>query len=67
MFRRVLMGIRALKRNRHALQGLVGSFYTYGLTFQIKGGVQSVQVDQLDGSLTYLDGFRTAKEWYTLS
>lgn len=62
------MGIRALSCNRDELQGLTGSVYTYGLTFQNKGvGVQSVQVDQPDGSLTYLDGFRTSKEWYTLS
>lgn len=68
IFQKVLMGIRALSCNRDELQGLTGSVYTYGLTFQNKGvGVQSVQVDQPDGSLTYLDGFRTSKEWYTLS
>lgn len=42
---------------------VAGPFYRYGFVFDIKGGVQNVRVDQLDGSLAYLDAFCTSAEW----
>ena len=42
---------------------MAGLFYRYGFVFDTKGEVQSVRVDQLDGSLAYLDGFCTSAEW----
>lgn len=42
---------------------MAGLFYRYGFVFDTKGEVQSVRVDQLDGSLAYLDAFCTSAEW----
>ena len=41
---------------------MAGLFYHYGFCFDIKGTVESVRVDQADGSLAYLDDFCTTKE-----
>ena len=42
---------------------MAGLFYRYWFVFDIKGKVQSVRVNQLDGSLAYLDAFCTSAEW----
>ncbi|KAL4908656.1 hypothetical protein BDW74DRAFT_147734 [Aspergillus multicolor] len=42
-------------------------FYRYGLIFDSKSVVPSVRMDQGDGSLAYLDAFRTANEWAPFS
>lgn len=41
---------------------MAGLFYRYGFVFDIKGEVQSVRVDQVDGSLAYLHAFCTYAE-----
>ena len=42
---------------------MAGLFYCHGFVFDIKGEVQSVRVDQPDGSLAYLSAFCTSAEW----
>ncbi|CDM28714.1 hypothetical protein DTO013E5_860 [Penicillium roqueforti] len=39
---------------------MAGLFYHYGFLFDIKGTVESVRMDQADGSLAYLDAFCTS-------
>lgn len=46
---------------------MAGLFYHYGFNFDTKGVVQSVRMDQPDGSLAYLDAFCAAGEWAPLS
>lgn len=41
---------------------MAGLFYRYGFVFGIKGEVQSVRVNQFDGSLAYLHAFCTYAE-----
>lgn len=41
---------------------MAGLFYRYGFVFDIKGEVQSVRVNQFDGSLAYLDAFCTSAD-----
>lgn len=41
---------------------MAGFFYHYGFNFDTKGVVQSVRMDQPDGSLAYLDAFCAAGE-----
>lgn len=45
---------------------IAGLFYNYGFNFDTKGMVQSVRMDQPDGSLAYLDAFCAAGEWAPL-
>lgn len=42
---------------------MAGLFYRYGFVFDIKCEVQSVRVNQPDGSLAYLNAFCTSAEW----
>ncbi|KAJ5741046.1 hypothetical protein N7493_000918 [Penicillium malachiteum] len=46
---------------------MAGLFYHYGFTFDTKGVVQSVRMDQPNGSLAYLDAFCAASQWASLS
>ncbi|KAL4982546.1 hypothetical protein BDW68DRAFT_195210 [Aspergillus falconensis] len=46
---------------------MAGFFYRYGFNFDTKGAVQSVRMDQPDGSLAYLDAFCAVGEWAPLS
>lgn len=41
---------------------MAGLFYQYGFVFDAKGAVQSVRVDEDDGSLAYLDAFCVASD-----
>jgi hypothetical protein len=38
-------------------------FDYYGFVFEVKGAVQIVRMDQLDGYLAYLNAFCTTAEW----
>lgn len=46
---------------------MAGFFYRYGFNFDTKGAVQSVRMDQPDGSLAYLNAFCAAGEGAPLS